>query len=312
MGKMNLAEQLRQSIKFKPGTKKRETKANIRATRKAAGLDPKETQDWHVFSADETKALFQMASQFGRFAQQKLGVRKARNLRKEHAEKFLEDRRQAGCTKSTLKTYANTLKHLSKCVNHNYQSANLDFSNLKAPDAPPAPKREQMTQEQYVAVINCMPQSKSKDGVRLARNFGTRDGSIIAFEVRDVDLERNLFTVYRDKGGRTRTLPIETEEQRELLTRLIAGKGPHDKLIDLKPGSVNKTLRRAMIRSGVCQNLLDEKTGIHAIRKLLAQERYDQLKEAGLSKKDAAGDVSEYLGHGRDRKDIRDTYIAKE
>ena len=169
-----------------------------------------------------------------------------------------------------------------------------------------------MTEEQYVAVLNCMPQSKSKDGVRLARNFGTRKGSITKFEVRDVDLEHNLFTVYRDKGGRTRKLPIETEEQRELLKRLIAGKGPHDKLIQLKDGSVNKSLHRAMERSGVCQNLLDAKAGIHSIRKLVAQERYDQNKEAGLSKKDAAGDVSEYLGHGRDRKDIRETYIAKE
>ena len=312
MGKMNLAEQLRQSINFKPGTKKRETKANIRASQKAAGLDPKKTQDWHVYSFSDTKALYQMASQFGRFAQHELGIRKARDLRMEHAKAFLEDRRQAGCTKSTLDTYANTLKHLSKCVNHKFQSAEIDFSQLKAPDAPLAPKREQMTQEQYVAVLNCMPQSKSKDGVRLARNFGTRKGSITEFEVRDVDLEHNLFTVYRDKGGRTRKLPIETEEQRELLKRLIAGKGSHDKLIQLKDGSVNKSLRRAMERSGVCQNLLDEKAGIHAIRKLLAQERYDQLKEAGLSKKEAAGEVSEYLGHGRDRKDIRDTYIAKE
>lgn len=312
MGKLNLAEQLRQSIKFKPGTKKRETKANIRASQKAAGLDPKKTQDWHVYSFSDTKALYQMASQFGRFAQHELGVRKARDLRMEHAKAFLEDRRQAGCTKSTLDTYVNTLKHLSKCVNHKFQSAEIDFSELKAPEAPPAPKREQMTQEQYVAVINCMPQSKSKDAIRLARSFAPRDGSILVFEVRDVDLEHNLFTVYRDKGGRTRKLPIETEEQRELLTRLIAGKGPRDKLITLKPGSADKSLRRAMERSGVCQNLLKEKTGIHSIRKLVAQERYDQLKEAGRSKKEAAGDVSEYLGHGRNRKDIREKYIAKE
>ena len=91
-----------------------------------------------------------------------------------------------------------------------------------------------------------------------------------------------------------------------------AGKGPHDKLIPLKDGSVNKSLHRAMERSGVCQNLLDAKAGIHSIRKLVAQERYDQHKEAGRSKKDAAGEVSEYLGHGRDRKDIREIYIAKE
>lgn len=312
MGKMNLAEQLRRSIEFRPGTKKRETKANIRANLKAAGQDPKKTQDWRVYSASDSKTLTQMASQFGRYAQHELGVKNAKDLRPEHAQAFLESKRKEGCTSGTLKTYAGRLRHLSECVNHAYKSANLDFSNIKAPDAPKAPKREQMTQEQYVAVMNCMPQSKSKDGIRLAWNFALRVGSITEFEVRDVDLERNLFTVYRDKGGRTRKLPIETAEQRELLTRLTAGKGSHDKLIDLRQGSVNKTLHRAMIRSGVCQNLLDEKTGIHSIRKLTSQERYDHLKEAGKLKREAAGDVSQYLGHGRNRKDIRDTYIAKE
>ena len=39
MGKMNLAEQLRRSIDFRPGTKKRETKANIRLNLKAAGSE---------------------------------------------------------------------------------------------------------------------------------------------------------------------------------------------------------------------------------------------------------------------------------
>lgn len=312
MGKMNLSEQLRRSIDFRPGLKKRETKANIRSNLKAAGLDPKRTQDWRVYSAADAKALIQMASQFGRYAQHELGIKHARDLRLEHAEKFLEDRRKDGCTQSTLNKYAERLRHLSECVNHTYKSAAIDFSRLKAPDAPQAPIREQMTQEQYVAVMNCMTQSKSKDGVRLAWNFALRVGSITEFEVRDVDFERNLFTVYRDKGGKTRKLPIETEEQRELLTRLIAGKGPHDKLIDLKQGSINKTLRRNMERSGICQNLLKEKTGIHSIRKLTAQERYDKHKKAGRSKRDAAGDVSQYLGHGRNRKDIRDTYIAKE
>ena len=312
MGKMNLSEQLRRSIDFRPGLKKRETKANIRANLKAAGKDPKKNQDWRVYSKSDAKALFQTASQFGRYAQHELGVRQARDLRQEHAEKFLDSLRRKGCTASTLKTYAGRLRHLSECVNHTYKSAHLDFSALKAPEAPKAPKREQMTPEQYSALMNCMIESKSKDAVRLAYNFALRRGSLIKFEVRDVDLERNLFTVYRDKDGRTRTLPIETEAQRELLTRLIAGKGPHDKLINLKEGSVNKTVRRNMERLGVCQNLIEENTNIHSIRKLAAQERYDQLKEAGRSKREAAGDVSEYLGHGRDRKDIREIYIAKE
>lgn len=312
MGKMNLAEQLRRSIKFKPGTKKRETKANIRASRKAAGLDPKKTQDWRIYSFRDTKALIQMASQFGGYAQHELGVRQARDLRLEHAQAFLEDRRRDGCTRSTLDTYAGILKHLSECINHAYKTAELDFSNLKAPEAPKAPKREQMTAEQYSAVMNCMRETQSKDAVRLARSFALRVSSIPDIQVRDVNLKQNTLKIYDDKGGKTRILPIETEAQRELLTRLMTGKGKNDALITNKPNSINKSLRRAMIRTGICQNLLGEKTGVHSVRKLGAQDLYDKLKKAGRSKRDAAGDVSQYLGHGRSRKDIRKTYIAKE
>lgn len=312
MGKMNLAEQLRRSIDFRPGLKKRETKANIRANLKAAGKDPKKTQDWRIYSKSDAKALFQIASQFGRYAQKELGIKQAKDLRQEHAEKFLNSLRRDGCTASTLKTYAGRLRHLSECVNHAYKSADIDFSKLKAPDAPSAPKREQMTAEQYAAVMNNMRESQSKEAVRLAYNFGLRVSSIPEIQVRDVNFEQNTLKIYLDKGGRTRLLPIETKTQRELLTRLMAGKGPKDALITVKPDSINKSLRRAEIRTGICQNLLKEKTGIHSIRKLVAQDRYDKHKKAGRSKRDAAGDVSQYLGHGRNRKDIRDTYIAKE
>lgn len=309
---MNLAEQLRRSIDFRPGLKKRETKANIRANLKAAGKDPKKTQDWRIYSKSDAKALFQIASQFGRYAQKELGIKQAKDLRQEHAEKFLNSLRRDGCTASTLKTYAGRLRHLSECVNHAYKSADIDFSKLKAPDAPSAPKREQMTAEQYAAVMNNMRESQSKEAVRLAYNFGLRVSSIPEIQVRDVNFEQNTLKIYLDKGGRTRLLPIETKTQRELLTRLMAGKGPKDALITVKPDSINKSLRRAEIRTGICQNLLKEKTGIHSIRKLVAQDRYDKHKKAGRSKRDAAGDVSQYLGHGRNRKDIRDTYIAKE
>ena len=312
MGKMNLAEQLRRSIDFRPGTKKRETKANIRSNLKASGLDPKRTQDWRVYSAADTKALTQMASQFGRYAQHELGVKQAKDLRPEHAEKFLESLRKDGCTASTLKKYADRLRHLSECVNHTYKSANLDFSAVKAPKAPAAPKREQMTAEQSSKVMNCMNECKSKDAVRLARSFGLRVGSTTRIRAKDVDFAKNQLTIYRDKDGRTRILPIETEAQRELLTRLTEGKAKADRLIDLKPGSVNKSLHRAMERSGVCQNLLKEKTSVHSIRKLTSQERYDKLRKDGHSKRDAAGSVTEYLGHGRNRDDLTKIYIAKE
>lgn len=309
MGKMNLAEQLRRSIDFKPGTKKRETKANIRSNLKAAGMDPKKTQDWRVYSKGSAKALFQTASQFGRYAQHELGVKQARDLRLEHAQAFLEDRRKEGCTASTLKNYADRLRHLSLCINHTYRSANIDFSELTVPNAPKAQEREQMTQEQFNAVMDCMPESRSKDAARLARSFALRVGSTTRFRARDVDFEKNLFTVYRDKDGRTRVLPIETEAQRKLLTRLSAGKKPYDKLIDLKQGSVNKTFRRAMVRSGVCQNLLDQKTNIHSVRKLTSQERYNEHRKEGYSAKQAAGNVTEYLGHGRHREDLTKIYI---
>ena len=65
------------------------------------------------------------------------------------------------------------------------------------------------------------------------------------------------------------------------------------------------------MRAAGLGEFIEHKTNVHAIRKMVAQERYDELKELGYSNKDAWEEVSDYLGHGEDRWDLYKAYITK-
>jgi hypothetical protein len=53
-------------------------------------------------------------------------------------------------------------------------------------------------------------------------------------------------------------------------------------------------------------------TSIHAIRKLKAQELWTEKRQSGLSKKETMNFVSDYLGHGKGRFDVINTYVENQ
>ena len=53
----------------------------------------------------------------------------------------------------------------------------------------------------------------------------------------------------------------------------------------------------------------EAKTGVHAIRKMYATEAYLERINSGMGKEEAWGEVSEILGHGKDRMDLFRVYV---
>jgi len=127
-------------------------------------------------------------------------------------------------------------------------------------------------------------------------------------KVMDIDTNRNVLKIFRSKGGRTWEIPIETEGQKELLTELMKGKRKDQNLVPIQKESLNVYLHRMNDKVGNT-NLLAQKTGFHAIRKLVAQERYDNLRRTGKGREEALNEVNNYLGHGDDRHFLSNTYV---
>lgn len=72
---------------------------------------------------------------------------------------------------------------------------------------------------------------------------------------------------------------------------------------------MQQILDRAEKALNIREKYADADTGLHSIRKMLAQELYDKYRKDGMSKKDALNHVSEYLGHGKDRMETMRQYV---
>ena len=145
-------------------------------------------------------------------------------------------------------------------------------------------RKDMMTTEQYQKILECANECGSLDGIRLCRNFGLRVQEIPRIRVCDIDFENMRLKIFRSKGGRTWEIPIETEEQRNLLEHLCRGKQSGQQLVSIRKESLNRYLHSLNDKVGN-KNLLDQKTGFHAIRKLVAQERYNQNRKNEWEKK---------------------------
>ena len=90
----------------------------------------------------------------------------------------------------------------------------------------------------------------------------------------------------------------------------MRGKGREEKLVGIKSDSINQHLNRVMRGLGIKKKYPE--TNIHSIRKLKAQELWDEMRGKGCSKKEAMYKVSKYLGHGKNRYDIINTYVKNQ
>lgn len=162
------------------------------------------------------------------------------------------------------------------------------------------------------------PNSQANISLRLARAFGLRVSEINHIRLKDVDMRHGTLTIYRSKGGRTRTLYCYTKQQLNLLIELNEmsqekGLQKNDRIITIKSDSINKALSRSLDAIyGKDKNPYGQcKTGVHSLRKAYATERYNRLR-LHESHQEAWLTVCKELGHSSLREDLFDTYVVRQ
>lgn len=181
-----------------------------------------------------------------------------------------------------------------------------------------------MTREHMNKLLDSVWFSKSEGawGMRLAEAFGLRASESVKLTLNDIDKTADTVHV-RGKGGRDRYIPVLTSHQREVLAdfeRYAAEKGVSEaqRVLDCKPPAVEAYIRRTLEKANISV-YKEHNTGVHAIRKLWAQERYIAVCEAsGVSPMNDTGwiyhakewdEVAAELGHGRDRTELFKAYV---
>ena len=158
---------------------------------------------------------------------------------------------------------------------------------------------------------------ESKQALNVCYNFGLRSREVVG--IRFQDIKENSLYVKDGKGGRHRELVADTPQKKACLEQLreyarnkgmtANGQDSNERVFKVKADSVNNYLNTTLRRAGITK-YNEQKTGIHAIRKAFATSEYQRFRAEGLSHREAWGNVSEELGHGRDRNELFQVYVG--
>lgn len=303
MGKTNLRYQVLGAIgtSFQEGTKKREVKKEV-------GKD----MDWRIYSYRQKDDVVDTAkSLLGYLKVNYPDVKMAYQIKGEMVQEFLGSKQ---VRKSSWEHYRDRLQKLEHILNNKFhigldwglgeaKAINLVTEKLRVVEMDENELKEAIRYKEDFG-----RPCKSLDALKLCEMFGLRSNEPRRLVASNVDLLNNELTVY-GKGGRRRVIPIK-EEDKAFLESLIRGKKPNEKICDITGKAINKYLHEGLSACGYDEKYNDAKTGVHAIRKMVAQREYDARRNNGESQEQALAWVNLYLGHSEDRTSLNAVYVA--
>lgn len=268
-----------------------------------------------VYSFGERSNLVELSAQVGKFIKEKYpDVRKILDIKQDVIQEFINSKVDT-CNKETLGQYVSRIHKLESIVNNTYKGNVIWYKDLITPASNLSNDKTRdiaMTKEDYNSILNRSYTMESKSNaviaIELAGRFGMRVTETCKFQPRDMNLNNMKIHIHESKGGRSRDINIKPGDV-GYLKKITEGKQLDKNIIGIKEDSVNKYLARAEEAIGIRERYKNADTGIHCIRKMVAQERYDEYRKNGLTKKESMDKVSEYLGHGANRQETMEQYV---
>lgn len=294
----NIQYQLVEAVKhaFKPGADKHSDKKN------------KATSD-KIYSYGASRSVKSTACQFAKYLKSN-GIDKAKKIDESHYQGFLNEKAKT-VNDATLSKLKSHLKKLDNCLNSYYKSYGKCAQNIVQPPAANNTKYRSvaMTREDLSTLKEyCKKDCASKLGIEIASRIGQRAESICKLKGTDYNPDKGTLRIVDAKGSRTWEIKIH-DKDKEFFEDLRERYGDQ-RLVPIQHESMQEYVRTKLKEAGL-EQYTDRKTSFHSIRKMVAQELYDELKEEGLTWQEAWNEVSDYLGHGDDRWKLFKTYILR-
>lgn len=268
-----------------------------------------------VFSQDARGLTKDVSNNIQTFLKENYSdVKLVKDIKSNMVQEFLESKKDH-CTQRTVNTYAETLFKIEKCLEKAYKIELNWKSDVVVPQAykqclESRGVNDIMSKEDYDKIKEYCSKDTSKASnalILMQGDWGVRVKALCNILIEKVDFEKNTIDI-KDKNGIwvKRDLTPETRSILEKRIDELKKKGiTEGKIYDIKRDSLNKQLTRIEKKLG-----LDTDKSIHSIRRKIAQAKYDEFREKGLSPKEAATLVSNYLGHGDNREAmLRECYI---
>jgi site-specific recombinase XerD len=272
-----------------------------------------------TLSYADRKNLIDVSSNFSNWMKENHSdIKELKDVTSNHVQEFLNLKAKT-CTSATIEQYQSKFSKLETLVNSTYRNADVSYTNTVTPSCSNNTgqlRSKTMTDSDYNKLNNymsenCRSQNATK-ALQLSYHAGLRVSECAKLQQRDIRVNTNgTVTVHvaDSKGCRSRDIEVINKDSVQALIEIRESvENLYDRIVPIQAESINKSIGRAMDKCNM-QEYKNSKTSIHSVRKAYAQREYDRYKEQGLEPKEAWGNVSEALGHGRDRDDLYKTYI---
>lgn len=268
-----------------------------------------------VYSYAERSNLVELSSQIGKFIKENYPtINRVLDIKGDMIQSFINVKANT-CNKESLGQYASRIHKLEHIVNNIYKGKTSWYSDLIVPTSNMSNEKTRnisMSLNDYNGILVRAYAMDSKSyaviAIEFTGRFGMRVSEICKLQPRDINFNNLILHIHESKGGRSRDIKISPEDG-DYIKKIIENRPIDKSIVDIKEDSVNKYLSRAENALGIRDHYKDADTGIHSIRKMVAQQRYDNHRSEGSSKKESLNLVSEYLGHGKNRIETMSQYI---
>lgn len=263
-----------------------------------------------IFSYADRKNLIDFSANFSNFLKEKYpNIKLAKDIKSEHIQAFLNEKSQM-CSKKTLEQYVSKFNKLENLLNASYGD-HFNYKGYFIPVTKENTKIRQisMSEGDFKKLRQAFSNTNSnaKTGIELAHRCGLRVSEVTKLKYKDIDLENNVIRIVDSKGKRSRDIPIQHKDLQYFTELKQMGKNVNSRVCPVQVGSINTAIRRKLLELGLADKY--EKTTIHAIRKMYAQDRFNTLRKEGNSIQKSLGIVSVELGHGENRKELMRQYV---
>lgn len=267
-----------------------------------------------IFSYADREGLKDVSGNFCNWMKENHpGIKFVKDIKAEHIQGFLNEKADT-CSKATLEQYASKFRKLENIVNATYgtKKSQANYRGFIIPTGVENTKIRSvaMSKEDFKKIEQAFENStsKAKVALQLGEKLGLRVSEITKLQGRDIDLKNGKIHVIDGKGGRDRKVPIRAED-RAYFADLKARTGDRERICPMQHNSVNRAINRKMKDLGIASKYRD--TSIHAIRKMYAQTEFERFRAEGKTINEALGEVSEQLGHSKDRKELMQQYVLR-
>ena len=260
------------------------------------------------------------------------GLQKLQNISNKQMSAYINQELDRGISERTLKSTLCAIRHYNRvaCLLSKTESR-LNISNevLGIGGKSTFQYREGVSEDEYFeALKTCANDFEMISAIRLGYILGLRSNEIFnlrMYELRDAIRSENhqIHIDHGTKGGRKRVVEFD-EKYTDELTDIFesakkCGKRLSDKVLcKNEKGECKRQLARwhnfwsrygARIANNANSNRATPLSA-HCLRRQYSRNMFNKLLEDGMNEKKAASNISEWLGHGRSRKDITALYLG--